>query len=450
MPSCEALVNTRKADASLAVPGLKMGQPVSAGTGVQSIIELALGELPADSSGLVLAYSGGVDSHVLLQCVSDWCLHQTSQSLRAHHVNHSLQSSSGEWAAHCDTVCRQLGVELTVSCVTVDLASGYSPEEAARRARYEALENDLQTGEVLLTAHHADDQAETLLLQLFRGAGVNGLAAMPRCTIFGPGHLARPMLPVSAGSVREFAQSRQLHWIEDPSNHDDDFDRNLLRNQVMPLLEARWPSIAASISRSASHCAEAATINRVFANRVLGEKVNHLTLSLDTLKPLSVIEKKAVLRCWLEHHGVGMPSTVKLNHLLADLVDAPRGSSGDIFWGRSRIRRYRDNLFLGRREAFEPCPPFCYEWSDLQLPLIIEETGEVLSERDIPAAHVHGELTVRSRQGGESIRLSGHQIHKSVKKLYQECAIPPWRRDRLPFIYRGNRLVGIVGIGFTD
>jgi len=455
VPSCVVSVNTRKPDADSTAD---RRSPPSADGVVQGIAR-SLERLPLKAANsLVVAYSGGVDSHVLLTCATDWCRTESNRTLshpvavRAHHVDHGLQSSSVEWSRHCDSVCQELQVELTTSRVSVDLQSGLSPEDAARRARYHALRANLATDEVLLTAHHADDQAETLLLQLFRGAGVNGLAAMPEYAVFGNGHLARPMLHINGDSVSEFATAEGLKWIEDPSNSDECFDRNLLRNQVMPLLKARWPSIARSVSRSASHCAEAATINRIYARDVLGEHIDSKQLPVEMLSPLAMIEMKAVLRCWIEHHSFSMPSAGKLDHVLTDLVAARHGSAGDISWGDTRIRRYGDCLYLGITADFDECKPFCYDWPDPQHSLTIVETGQVLTRQDIPETCVSasGCLVVRSRQGGEQIQLAGHRIHKSVKKLFQECAIAPWLRGRLPFIYCGDTLIGIVGIGFTD
>lgn len=458
MRSCEVSVNTKKADAGSAAAGADYMPTVGVDTGVTRLLDQALTRLPLDkASGLVVAYSGGVDSHVLLTCVADWCQSRESPtgetlSLRAHHIDHALQAESSDWAAHCYSVCRQLQIELTTSRVVVDLKSGFSPEDAARRARYDALRADLRNRELLLLAHHADDQAETLLLQLFRGAGVKGLASMPAYTVFGRGHLARPMLQVTADRVRDFAKHRRLQWIDDPSNLNDGFDRNLLRNQVMPLLKARWPSIATSISRSASHCADAMTINRVFTDGVLGEQINKRVMPIQTLTGYSITENKTMLRCWIGHHGFSMPSTGQLNYLLSDLLSAGYDSAGELLWGSACIRKYRDSLYLGTCADFHDCKPFCYVWPGSKQSLEIKETGQVLTRQDIPDAFTPGDggLVVRSRQGGERIRLAGHTIHKSVKKLFQERSIPPWKRDRLPFIYRGDTLIGIIGIGFTD
>ena len=443
-------MNTKKADAGSVATD--PDREHNGDGGFSQLINQAFECLPLEAiSGLVVAYSGGVDSHVLLKCVSDWCHSGNSQtSLRAHHIDHALQAGSAGWVAHCRAVCQQLQVELTTSRVSVDLQSGHSPEDAARSARYDALRADLRKDELLLVAHHADDQAETLLLQLFRGAGVNGLAAMPALTAFGSGHLARPMLQITGDRIRDFATIHRLHWIEDPSNLNDGFDRNLLRNQVMPLLKARWPSISTSISRSASHCAEAATINRRFAVDVLGDQITDRQLPIQAFTSYSTAERKVLLRSWIERHGFSMPSTGKLNHLLTDLLAASHDSAGELLWGDVCIRKYRNSLYLGASTEFGDCRSFCYDWPEIQRTLAIEEIGQVLSRQDFPDAFAQGDLVVRSRQGGERIRLAGHTIHKSVKKLFQECSIPPWKRDRLPFIYRGDTLIGIVGIGFTD
>lgn len=398
--------------------------------------------------GLVVAYSGGVDSHVLLTCAAQWCLQYSSTRLRAHHVDHGLQAQSGTWAQHCERICRQLQVPVTATRVVVDNTDGRSPEEAARHARYAALRGDLRHGEMLLTAHHLDDQAETLLLQLFRGAGVNGLAAMPECTELDAGYHARPLLRLASEDIRRFATELQLQWIDDPSNQSPDFDRNLLRNQIMPLLKERWPSLAFSIARSASHCAEAAQVGRQFARGVLGEQVDSRVLSLQSLESLTTAEAKVVVRYWIEYHGFRMPPAVTLLQLLR--AANKNGVTADITWGKARIREFQGALYLDYAEAFEPLAPFHYAWPCTGTPLTIEESGQIITADDIPAGYRTAALEVCSRRGGERLRLKGHRIHKSVKKLYQECSIPPWRRHSLPLVYADGKLIGIIGIGFTD
>jgi tRNA(Ile)-lysidine synthase len=443
----------------------------STGGPLPDALYTAMDRLPLDNiRGFVVAYSGGVDSHVLLQCAAEWCQLTASGfdagasdttnnkarprdfSLRAHHIDHGLQAQSAQWAAHCETVCGRLRIPLTATRVAVDLKSGYSPEDAARRARYDALMADLQADEVLLLGQHADDQAETLLLQLLRGAGVNGLAGMPVFKGFGRGHIARPMLQVTSATIRQYAGSQGLQWVEDPSNRDDNVDRNLLRNQVLPLLKSRWPAAVASIARSASHCAEAAMINRAYTQRVLGEHIDDRRLSLQRLSTLSSVEQKTVLRNWIEHHGYQRPSTAKLAQVLTDMINARDDSAGDISWGDVRIRKYRQLIYLGARDELSDCRPFRYHWESTAVPLTIVETGTVLTREDIPVGYrqVPGGLLVCSRVDGARIKLAGSTIHKPVKKLFQECSTPPWERGRFPFVYADGKLVGIIGMGFSD
>jgi len=316
----------------------------STGGPLPDALYTAMDRLPLDNiRGFVVAYSGGVDSHVLLQCAAEWC--------------------------------------------QLDLKSGYSPEDAARRARYDALMADLQADEVLLLGQHADDQAETLLLQLLRGAGVNGLAGMPVFKGFGRGHIARPMLQVTSATIRQYAGSQGLQWVEDPSN-----------------------------------------------------------------RTLSSVEQKTVLRNWIEHHGYQRPSTAKLAQVLTDMINARDDSAGDISWGDVRIRKYRQLIYLGARDELSDCRPFRYHWESTAVPLTIVETGTVLNREDIPVGYrqVPGGLLVCSRVDGARIKLAGSAIHKPVKKLFQECSTPPWERGRFPFVYADGKLVGIIGMGFSD
>ena len=200
------------------------------------------------SKKLLIAYSGGLDSHVLLHLVSQFP-QASHYQVRAMHIHHGLQEEADAWVPHCQSVCADLNIPLQINHLNLELKKGESIEEAARAARYIALKESLKQGEVLLTAHHQNDQAETLLLQLFRGAGVQGLAGMPTISSFGSGQHARPLLNASRQSLEMYAEEHQLSFIEDPSNKDSAFDRNYLRNEVLPQLRERWPSIDKTISR---------------------------------------------------------------------------------------------------------------------------------------------------------------------------------------------------------
>lgn len=400
---------------------------------------------------LVVGFSGGLDSHVLLVVASLWCAAHPGAALRAVTIDHGLQKDSALWSEHCAGVCKRLGVAFEGLTVDVDTGSGLSPEEAARNARYQALTSSLSAGEFLLTAHHADDQAETVLLQLLRGAGVRGLAAMPEKRSRGCGFQVRPFLSVTRESLYELACLLDLQWIEDPSNKDERFDRNFLRSSIMPLLRERWPSMAVNLARSASHCSKAALLNRELAGVDLGAASNEQVLPLSTLEGLDHLRRKNALRVWVERHGYQPPSTAQLERIDADLVCGSAESAGHVSFGRAQIRRYSAQLYLAQRSCFEDVPSFFYEWSSRRKDLIISETGQVLGAADLDLPWLPDDqlLIVRNRVGGERIRLQGHKNSTSVKALLQQNRIPPWQRNRLPLIYWNDCLIGIAGIGFS-
>ena len=212
---------------------------------------------------LYLGFSGGVDSHVLLHlCAS---IASLNAKLVAIYVHHGLQVEADFWAEHCQRTCEALGVACQIVRVNAQPIQGQSPEEAARNARYDALKAFVQSNDVLLIAQHREDQLETVLLQLFRGSGLKGLSAMPACIPFGSGTLLRPLLDVSKQAINSYAIAHELSWIEDPSNLSSDYDRNFLRNEVLPLLKQRWPAVDKTVSRSAKHCAEAQSLISVQA-----------------------------------------------------------------------------------------------------------------------------------------------------------------------------------------
>src|SRR5688572_2524813 len=214
-----------------------------------------LDELAGTRPRVVVAFSGGVDSTWLAYALARQ--RRKLASLRLVHVDHRLQAASAEWARHCARVARGLRLPLLVLRANIERKRGESPEAAARAARYALLAQSLEPGEVLVTAQHRDDQVETLLLQLFRGAGVAGLAAMPRIAPFGPGHIARPLLDISRREIEAAARAAKLHWVEDPSNRDVRFSRNFLRHRLLPSIREHWPGVDRALARTARNLAEA-------------------------------------------------------------------------------------------------------------------------------------------------------------------------------------------------
>ncbi len=400
---------------------------------------------------LLIALSGGVDSVVLL-CLAAGLEAQKFCKVRAIYVDHGLQMQSVEWGDHCAGLCESLGVGFERVTVKVDLQSGLSPEAAARDARYSALKNKLGSGEYLCTAHHADDQAETLLLQLFRGAGINGLASMPEVRRFGPGYLARPLLQNSQSEIIEFATRQQLTWCDDPSNVDPRYDRNYLRHELLPLMQKRWPRAALNISRSAAHCAEALTLTGELAEQdapALQRMANRLSVA--RLQSLAEVRQKNLLRHWISSQGFQVPSTVQLRQLLSDLVDGKTDGQGLTGFGNADVARYQDELFIAKRGAFDPLPDFDYQWQQTDVPLFISELDWHLDA----TAHarlkpyIGKALQVRNRRGGERWRPDPAGQSTSVKSLLQQRRVPPWLRSRVLLVFHDDVLIDLCGPDFT-
>ena len=257
---------------------------------------------------LVVGYSGGMDSHVLLVWLAQFVRLNPGYSLQAVHVHHGLNPHSDAWAEHCLRICRELNVSCVVERVTVSQSRRESLEACAREVRYQALARHLAQGGTLLTAHHQDDQLETLLLALKRGAGVRGLAAMPSRQPFATGELVRPLLDCSRARLLEWARQHQLRWIEDDSNQDERFDRNFLRAQILPLLQERWPSFGRTASRSAELCGEQeALANEVAASDLIVCQQADGSLLLAELARLSPPRRHNLLRYWLRRLSGAVP-----------------------------------------------------------------------------------------------------------------------------------------------
>ena len=396
-----------------------------------------------------VAYSGGVDSHTLLHALV--ALRDTLPGeLGAVHVNHGLHDAAADWAAHCETVCRELDVPLVGLTADGRPGTGDSPEAAARAARYAALTCWLPAGHGLLTAQHRDDQAETLLLQLLRGSGVKGLAAMPAVAKLGTGLLLRPLLDFSRCDLQAYADRYRLHWVEDPSNTDIGLDRNYLRHRIVPELRRRWPAVAQTLARSAQHCAEADRI----LEQVAAEDVAGLagsagdTLDLAGLQRLPSERRRNALRYWLKERCGAPPSTAVLSRILHDIPASRPDASPCVRWGNYEIRRYRDRLFLVRQRP-AGSPGQRLSWS-LDGSLELPGAGGMLratraTGQGLRAAAVAGPVEVAFRRGGERCRPAGRPQHHSLKKLFQERGVPPWERPRIPLIYVGDKLAAVAG-----
>lgn len=414
-------------------------------------LQLALDRELADPRiSWCVALSGGLDSTVLLHALAGLRRCTLQGPLRAIHVNHQLHPAAGEWAVRCGALCRRIGVPLEIRLVEVDLRSGEGPEAAARRARYAAFRQCIGPGEQLLTAHHMDDQAETILLNLLRGSGVSGLAGIPEAMPLGAGLVRRPLLGLPRARLLEYARVHCLDWVEDPANRDERMDRNYLRSIVLPALRRRWPAAAPVLARSARLCGEAAGLLVELAQRDAYRVVKRGRIELPALRRLSAARQRNLLRQLCRRELGSAPGEARLRTGLSQLLDAGSDRAPALVWPGGEIRRYRDRLYLlppdwdvDRPAPAEPVRPgrvLELGPGHGRLRLTRVHTGGIAAELAVAG------LTVRFRVGGEKIRPLGAAHHRKLKTLLQEHGVVPWMRGRLPLLYAGERLAAIADI----
>ncbi|MEC4748852.1 tRNA lysidine(34) synthetase TilS [Methylomicrobium sp. Wu6] len=416
------------------------------------LIGSALESCEAPPRQILLAYSGGVDSHVLLHlCAQDQALRDR---LTAVHVHHGLQEQAEGWACHAEHTARALGVKFLLCRVDAHPKPGESPEEAARNARYAALQSAMMPGDVLLVAQHQDDQLETVLLQLLRGGGLLGLAGMPARLPFGRGTLVRPFLSVRKQRIDDYAAAQQLRWVEDPSNNESVYDRNFLRREILPLLKQRWPSCDQTVVRAAGHCAEAHALLTDMAAEAFGEvyQESDNTLSIELLNTFDLPRRRMIIRHWFRQMGLKMPSQAFLEQLFGHVIDAGANSDPVLCVQGCRIRRYRDRLYCLKEEHGEDMRDF--DWPEHAESVKIGKRmilTRMRSMAGIPETiWLQSTVSVKFRCGGESIALPGRQGHRRLKNLYQEIGIPPWQRDEMPLIYLDGRLAAVADLWISS
>ncbi|MGR8953118.1 MAG: tRNA lysidine(34) synthetase TilS [Gammaproteobacteria bacterium] len=397
---------------------------------------------------IYVAYSGGVDSHVLLHLCAEHA--GLRDKLTAVHVHHGLQRQAESWAGHAEAIARSLGVKFLLLRVTAHPDKGESPEEAARNARYAALKQVVAEGDVLLAAQHLDDQFETVLLQLFRGSGVAGLAGMPASMPFGRGVLLRPLLHTRKQEIDAYAAVHKLQWVEDPSNQDPGFDRNFLRRHVLPLVKQRWPSVDITVARSAGHCGEAQRQLSAMAAEAFEYAYDHLddSLDLDRLGAFDECRQRLVIRHWFRRFGLKMPSQAVLAQLFAGVIGADRNRDPVLECQGYQLRRYRHKLYCLKARAEESLHDLAWPVDQRVL-----RCGAGISLACVPSpsgiSRQHWQnstVTVRFRRGGETIALPGRQGRHRLKNLYQEAGVPPWERDTMPLIYIDDKLAAVGGL----
>ncbi len=430
----------------------------------------------------LIAYSGGIDSHVLLHL----CARLKNspggfkQSFSAVYIDHGLSSHAKQWGIHCQQICFSLDIPLTLIEVDAQSKNGQSPEAAARTARYQAFKQLLTTKECLLTAQHLDDQAETLMLQLLRGSGTRGLAAMPKVKSFARGLLARPMLAYRKQHIIDYARIHQLDWIEDESNHQQCIDRNYLRHTIFPLLAKRWPAVAESFAKSAENLSEAQMLQDEMAAADIQPAFNVLddgTIEYDKILLDPLVElltdhdnrpghsgrafhyKNArlnnILRYWINLNNYPLPSKKILAQIVENLILARQDAMPVVCWRRDQLacelRRYQHKLYLLKIDSEYKKTRNSIAFTEQ----LIENKVNSYSVSLIPSSSdtmrssfprktlFSKKLTIAYRQGGERFRKrQGEQSHL-LKHWFQQQAIPPWERDCMPLIFWGDELIQI-------
>jgi tRNA(Ile)-lysidine synthase len=391
-------------------------------------------------SRYVIAFSGGLDSSVLAHALAG-----ADRPVVAVHIDHGLQAQSGEWASHCAAFSESLGIGFQCRKVEVQLESGKGPEASARDARYSALHAELAPGDWLLSAHHREDQAETLLLNLVRGSGPAGISGIGALRRFGPGWLVRPLLDFDRAALEAYARTESLQWIDDPSNVDKRFDRNFLRHEILPRLKTRWPDIAARLQRSASHASEATSLLSDLAHldlEALGGRAERLPIA--ELLELSRDRQKNLVRYTLRAVGLSVPTALQLDTILDEVLPARKDGQPQLRWPGGRVRRYRDGLYLLPDELADRLPEGPIKGSQVNLGVGLGTLRfEPGVERGLDPRLVGPQLRLESRKGGETIRVDGQEHTSKLKKLLQQEGVVPWMRDRVPLVYAGEQLVAV-------
>jgi tRNA(Ile)-lysidine synthase len=390
----------------------------------------------------IVAYSGGVDSHVLLHQLSLAAAAQQI-SVKAIHVNHGLHPDADQWTSHCLQECQKINIPLQVHSININRQPQQSLEAVARKERYAILQNAINKNCILVTGHHLDDQAETLLLQLFRGSGVKGLASMPTRQSFGDGLHIRPLLQATRDSIYQYANKHHLNYIHDDSNDDTKFTRNYIRHQVMPILKKQWPSISSSICRSSRHCADADQLLTTYAAETI-KKLSSSTIDITAMNNLTTKQQQNILRQWISANQYQPPTTKQLQQIQG-MISTPNEKQPEVQLKNYEIRRHKKQLYI-LKPLQNHNPSQVISWNmthDLTLTHGLGTLNKKHILNNIPSSTDKNKITVRFRQGGERWKKSNQTITHCVKNLMQEENIEPWLRDRIPLIYEDSTLIYI-------
>ena len=402
---------------------------------------------------LLVGFSGGLDSRVLLELLARYIRWRDGFTLQAVHVHHGLNPRADQWLTHCAQVCDSLAVPFMAERVEIEKKPRQSLEDLARQARYDVFRRALPKDGILLTAHHQDDQLETLLLALKRGSGPRGLSAMPEKITFSAGHLMRPLLSFNRQQLSDWAISQQLSWIEDDSNQDERFDRNFLRQKVIPLLRQRWPEITATASRTAGLCAEQETLlDEIAQQDLMASRHPDGSLRINLLEGLSSPRRHQLLRFWLRQQTGTVPSQIQLQKIWPEVALAREDAAPELVWQKGIVRRYQHRLYqVNTAIRQSQITPSVYPLL-LDTPLVLPDG--ILTLRSDHSAGAQLRMPAEGEQISVAFNLpgslkahpAGRQHSRELKKLWQEYGVAPWLRSTVPVICYQDKVAAAVGV----
>ncbi|AHG74473.1 tRNA(Ile)-lysidine synthase [Mannheimia sp. USDA-ARS-USMARC-1261] len=397
----------------------------------------------------MIGLSGGVDSVVLLHLFA-----HTNFNIRAIYIHHGLSPNADSWAEFCEQYCKRLNIPFILQKVTVDSTNGV--ENGAREARYQAIQQHLKSNEILATAHHLDDQAETFLLALKRGSGIKGLSAMQAVTFLQNFTAFRPLLTFSKAELLAYAKAHQLQWIEDESNTNNRYDRNFLRNKILPLLNQRWQQFSEMVARSAQHCAEQQELIQELLNDELTKSIGEKNqLSIAHFEHFSLLKQQQLIRLWLEKYGVMMPSQVQLQAVISELIFANADKNPHIKIGEKVIRRYQQAIYI--TDELPEIPAFEIKLgaeTELDLPhqlgKMIRHQQEIICKKQgktdrllLPEALAQEQISLRIRQQGK-VKCYGKPHREEMKKIWQQHNVPVWERNHTLLVFWQDEFVACI------
>jgi tRNA(Ile)-lysidine synthase len=394
-----------------------------------SRLQTSLAGLPTPEKYWI-GFSGGADSTALLQAMHE-LRDRLPVPMQALHFHHGLQEEAGVWQDRCRQFCEERGIEFHSERLEIDRSRGTSLEEESRNCRYRAVARILGKDEIYLTAHQAEDLAETLFLNLMRGSGIEGLAGIPVLRKLEHGWVARPLLDYRRSDLEAYLEARGIPWLTDPSNADTRFDRNYLRQELFPILEQRWPGLVQRLSRTARNARMSAAAMAIFIENQAGDLIrDELKMPLHKLLELQPEMQTLILRQWLRRLEIPALPEQRLREFLDQLAEAGSESRAEVQWEDWMIKHYQLDLWLHRRKPYRDCPDTRWN-SGMELALGAESGRLVLKgiPADIPAG-----WRVRGRQPGDRIRARPQGPSQKIKRFFQSAAIPPWLRSGIPVL----------------